>query len=45
LQASVVPSAGSTGDDDNALAEPINGLYETELVRKKGPRETVEAME
>ena len=37
---------GSTGDSyDNALAETINGLYKTELVRKKGPWKTIEALE
>jgi len=42
----VEPSVGSTGDSyDNALAETINGLYKTELVRKKGPWKTVEALE
>ena len=31
-------SVGSKGDSyDNALAESINGLYKTELVRNKGP--------
>ena len=29
----------------NALAETINGLYKTELVRKKGPWKTIEALE
>ena len=34
----VVNSVGSRGDSyDNALAESINGLYKTELVRNKGP--------
>ena len=46
LQAGVEPSVGSTGDSyDNALAETINGLYKTELVRKKGPWKTIEALE
>jgi len=46
MQAGVEPSVGSTGDSyDNALAETINGLYKTELVRKKGPWKTVEALE
>ena len=46
LQAEVEPSVGSTGDSyDNALAETINGLYKTELVRKKGSWKTVEALE
>ena len=34
----VVNSVGSRGDSyDNALAESINGLYKTELVRNTGP--------
>ena len=34
----VVNSVGSRSDSyDNALAETINGLYKTELVRNKGP--------
>jgi putative transposase len=34
----LVNSVGSRGDSyDNALAESINGLYKTELVRNKGP--------
>jgi putative transposase len=33
-----VNSVGSRGDSyDNAMAESINGLYKTELVRNKGP--------
>jgi putative transposase len=31
-------SVGSRGDSyDNALAETINGLYKTELIRRHGP--------
>jgi putative transposase len=34
----LVASVGSRGDSyDNALAETMNGLYKTELVRNKGP--------
>ena len=37
-ESGVVNSVGSRGDSyDNALAESINGLYKTELVRNKGP--------
>jgi transposase InsO family protein len=37
---------GSTGDSyDNAIAQTINGLYKTELVRKKRPWKTAEALE
>ena len=32
------PSIGSIGDSyDNALAETVNGLYKTELIRRQGP--------
>lgn len=43
-----VPSIGSVGDSfDNALAESVNGLYKTELIRgpDKGPWRTVEDVE
>lgn len=42
----VVNSVGSRGDSyDNALAETINGLYKTELVRNKGPWRGLEDLE
>jgi transposase InsO family protein len=45
-EAGVEPSVGSRGDSfDNALAETINGLYKTELVRRRGPWKTREALE
>ena len=43
-----VPSIGSVGDSfDNALAETVNGLYKTELIRgpDQGPWRTVEEVE
>ena len=43
-----VPSIGSVGDSyDNALAETVNGLYKTELIRgpDQGPWRTVEDVE
>ena len=43
-----IPSIGSIGDSyDNALAETINGLYKTELIRgpDQGPWKTVEEVE
>jgi len=44
--AGVEPSVGSVGDSyDNALAETINGLYKTEVIRRRGPWRTVEAVE
>jgi putative transposase len=37
-EAGVVASVGSKGDSyDNALAESFNGLYKTELIRRRGP--------
>ena len=33
-----IASVGSRGDSyDNALAETVNGLFKTELVRRRGP--------
>lgn len=41
-----VGSVGSKGDSyDNALAETVNGLYKTELIRQRGPWRTVEDVE
>jgi putative transposase len=43
-----VPSIGSVGDSyDNALAETVNGLYKTELIRGpgQGPWKTIEDVE
>jgi transposase InsO family protein len=41
-----VPSTGTVGDSyDNALAEAINNLYKTELIRQRGPWRTVEQVE
>jgi putative transposase len=40
-EAGIVPSVGSKGDSyDNALAETVNGLYKTELIRRRGPWRT-----
>jgi putative transposase len=45
-KAGAVTSVGSRGDAyDNALAETINGLYKTELIRKRGPWKTIEDVE
>jgi len=41
-----VTSVGSKGDSyDNALAESVNGLYKTELIRSKGPWRTADQVE
>ena len=41
-----LPSIGSIGDSyDNALAESVNGLYKTELIRRRGPWRHAEHVE
>jgi putative transposase len=45
-EAGIAPSVGSVGDSyDNALAETINGLFKTELIRRCGPWRSMEAVE
>jgi putative transposase len=46
-EAEAVSSVGSKGDSyDNALAESVNGLYKTELIRRhKGPWRSVDEVE
>ena len=45
-QAGVEPSVGSVGDSyDNALAETINGLYKAEVIHRRGPWRSFEAVE
>ena len=40
------PSIGSIGDSyDNSLAESVNGLYKTELIRRRSPWRNVEHVE
>lgn len=44
--AGIEPSVGSRGDSyDNALAETINGLYKAEVIHRRGPWKSVEAVE
>jgi len=44
--AGITCSVGSVGDAyDNALAETINGLYKTEVIRRRGPWRSLEAVE
>jgi len=44
--AGIRPSAGAVGSSfDNALAETINGLYKTELIKKSGPWRGVDHVE
>ena len=41
--AGIGPSVGAVGSSfDDALAEAINGLYKTELIKKRGPWRTVD---
>ena len=45
-EAGITASVGSVGDSyDNALAETINGLYKTEVIRKRGPWRNVDEVE
>ena len=42
----VEPSVGSVGDGyDDALAETIDGLYEAEVIHRRGPWRGLEAVE
>ncbi|QPM89401.1 IS3 family transposase ISDsh1 [Pseudooceanicola algae] len=44
--AGIEPSVGSVGDScDNALAETVNGLCKTEVIRRRGPWKNLEAIE
>lgn len=46
LDAGIDASIGATGDSyDNALAETINGLYKTELIKPQGPWRTADHVE
>jgi putative transposase len=46
VEAGIEPSVGSIGDSyDNALAESINGLYKTEVIRRRGPWRSLETVE
>jgi len=45
-EAGVESSVGSVGDSyDNALAETIIGLFKTEVIRRRGPWRTLDAVE
>ena len=45
-EAGIEPSVGSVGDSyDTALAETINGLCKTEVIRRRGPWRSLEAVE
>ena len=45
-EAKIEASVGSVGDSyDNALAETINGLYKTEVIRHRGPWRNIDEVE
>jgi transposase InsO family protein len=45
-EAGIEPSVGSVGDSyDNALAESINGLFKAEVIWRKGPWKSMQAVE
>ena len=45
-EAGIEPSVGSVGDSyNNALAETINGLYKAEVIHRRGPWRSFEAVE
>src|SRR4051794_7957845 len=46
VEAGIEPSVGSVGDSyDNALAETINGLYKAEVIHRRGPWKSLQAVE
>ena len=46
IEANIEASVGSVGDSyDNALAETINGLYKTEVIRRRGPWRNIDEVE
>ena len=46
IEAGIKASVGSVGDSyDNALAETINGLYKTEVIRHQGPWKDIDEVE
>ncbi len=45
-EAGIEPSVGSVGDScDNALVETINGPYKAEVIHRRGPWRSFEAVE
>ena len=45
-EAGIEPSVGSVGDSyDNALAETINGLFKAEVIHRRGPWRSFEAVD
>ena len=46
VEIGIEPSVGSVGDSyDNALAETINGLFKAEVIHRRGPWRSIEAVE
>ncbi len=46
IEVGIEASVGSVGDSyDNALAETINGLYKTEVIRHRGPWKNIDEVE
>ena len=46
VELGAVPSTGTVGDSyDSAMAEAVNNLYKTELIRQRGPWRTVAQVE
>ena len=46
IEANIEASVGSVGDSyDNAMAESINGLYKTEVIRRRGPWRNIDEVE
>ena len=46
IEAGVEASVGSVGDAyDNAMAETVNGLFKTELIHRRGPWRSLDAVE
>ncbi len=46
VEAGIEPSVGSVGDSyDNALAETVMGLFKTEVIHRRGPWRSLEAVE
>ena len=45
-EATIAPSVGSVGDSyDNAMAETVNGLFKAEVIHRRGPWRSFEAVE
>ena len=45
-EAKIAPSVGSVGDSyENSLAETINGLFKAEVIHRRGPWRSFEAVE